>query len=84
MKKYTLILLFLLFYSFSLAQDPNGPDRVWVEAVNTIVPASGGNVVFKVMCMTDNTGAGNDIVGWGISLYINNSNPSASPVLDKP
>ncbi len=84
MKKRSTILfsLTLILVSLSYAQDPGNPDSMWVDIDNPTVPVDGGNVVFKIKLYTDNTGAGNDIAGILVPLYITNSNLSANPVLD--
>lgn len=82
MKKiYPFIFLFLLV-SLASAQDPGSPDSMWVEIASPVVSVGGGDVIFTVAFSTDNSGAGNDIIGFAVPLYITNSNSSANPVLD--
>jgi len=82
MKKIYPFIFLLVLVSLTWAQDPGNPDSMWVEIDNPTVPAEGGDVVFRIKFYTDNSGAGNDITGFAIPLYITNSNPSADPVLD--
>jgi len=82
MKKIYTIFLFLILVALSSAQDPGNPDTMWVEITSPVVPVGGDDVVFTIAFSTDNTGAGNDIIGFAVPLYITNSNSSANPVLD--
>lgn len=82
MKKIHPFIFLLVLVSLTWAQDPGNPDSMWVEIDNPTVPADGGDVTFKIKFYTDNSGAGNDITGFGIPLYITNSNFSANPILD--
>lgn len=82
MKKLYPVIFLLLLACLTWAQDPGNTDSMWVEIDNPTVPASGGDVVFRIKFFTDNSGVGNDITGFAIPLYITNSNASANPILD--
>ena len=82
MKKLYPVIFILLLACLTWAQDPGNPDSMWVEIDNPTVPAEGGDVILRIKFYTDNSGVGNDITGFGIPIYITNSNLSASPILD--
>ncbi|MCI0530552.1 MAG: hypothetical protein L0Y74_01155, partial [candidate division Zixibacteria bacterium] len=88
MKRLVILLavgsLFTVFGTVSsYAQDPGGVDTVGIyNATAQVDEGFGGQVRVEIMLKTDNTGAGNDIIGVTLPLIITNSNPAANPVLD--
>lgn len=92
MKRLSLskIILFLSVISLELvtsssAQDPNDPgqpDTVWIDCGTKAVHDSGGWAAFTVYLKTDNQGAGNDIAGVDLPLYLSRTNVNDSARVD--